>query len=116
VAQLLEDMKGLGDAIGRQVLRTRRSFTATVFSADGIQVIFKLRRPMYLINSTMFIEDALGNTIGEVRQKWHPIRSARVSMPSSSQFRLCTSAHDDCACDCQQTQHSVCSVGDYVQA
>jgi hypothetical protein len=80
VAQLLEDMKGLGDAIGRQVLRTRRSFTATVFSADGTQIIFKLRRPMYLINSTMFIEDALGNTIGEVRQKWHPIRSALGSL------------------------------------
>lgn len=36
VALIAEDMTGVGDAIGRQVLRTRRSFTATVFSSDGM--------------------------------------------------------------------------------
>lgn len=28
-------LQGLANALGRQLLRTRRSFTATVFSADG---------------------------------------------------------------------------------
>ncbi|KAL6745543.1 Scramblase-domain-containing protein [Haematococcus lacustris] len=74
VAQLMEDYQGIGNEIGRQVLRTRRSFTATVFSADGSQIIFKLRRPMYLISSSMFIEDAEGQVLGEVKQRWHPIR------------------------------------------
>lgn len=36
VALIAEDLSGIGDAVGRQLLRTRRSFTATVFSADGI--------------------------------------------------------------------------------
>lgn len=35
VALLAEDMGGLGKAVGRQLLRTRRAFTATVFSPDG---------------------------------------------------------------------------------
>ena len=32
----------------------------------GGQVIFRVRRPMYLINSTIYVEDGEGNTIGEV--------------------------------------------------
>ena len=36
VALLAEDLGGLGTTIGRQLLRTRRSFTATVFSPDGM--------------------------------------------------------------------------------
>ena len=35
VALLAEDQGSLGKAVGRQLLRTRRSFTATVFSSDG---------------------------------------------------------------------------------
>ena len=35
VAQMAEDSTGLRNEVGRQLLRTRRSFTATVFSADG---------------------------------------------------------------------------------
>jgi len=35
VALLAEDLGGLGKAVGRQLLRTRRSMTATVFSPDG---------------------------------------------------------------------------------
>ena len=35
VALLAEDLGGLGKAVGRQLLRTRRAFTATVFSPDG---------------------------------------------------------------------------------
>lgn len=35
VALLAEDLGGFGKQIGRQLLRTRRPFTATVFSPDG---------------------------------------------------------------------------------
>lgn len=38
----------------------------------GEQVIFRVRRPMYLINSTIIVEDGEGNAIGEVKQRWHP--------------------------------------------
>lgn len=38
VALLAEDEGSLGKALGRQLLRTRRNFTATVFSPDGARV------------------------------------------------------------------------------
>ena len=34
-------------------------------------VVLRLRRPAYLINSTIYIENGDGEVIGEVRQKWH---------------------------------------------
>jgi len=73
VALIAEDQTGIGNEIGRQVLRTHRSFTATVLSADGTQVICRVRRPAYLITSTMYIEDGEGNTVGEVHRRWSAI-------------------------------------------
>lgn len=35
VALMAEDTGGLGTAVGRQLMKRRRSFTATVFSPDG---------------------------------------------------------------------------------
>lgn len=74
VAHLLEEEGSLGRAIGRQLLRTRRPFFATIVSVEGTEVLFRLRRPAYLINSTMFVEDGEGNQIGEIQQRWHPWR------------------------------------------
>lgn len=74
VALLAEEEGSLGRFIGRQILRTRRAFTATVFSPSGEQVIFRLRRPAYLISSTIYIEDGENRRIGEVQQRWHPWR------------------------------------------
>ena len=71
VAHLLEEEGSLGRAVGRQLFKTRRSFTATVLNPAGDQVIFRLRRPMYLISSTMYIEDGSGERVGEVQQSWH---------------------------------------------
>lgn len=44
VAVMAEDYTGLGNEINRQLLRTRRSFTATVFSADGTQARARRQR------------------------------------------------------------------------
>lgn len=71
VALLAEELGSFGKEVGRQLLRTRRPFTATVFSPDGSQVIFRVRRPFYFINSSIYVEDGEGNTIGEVQQQWH---------------------------------------------
>lgn len=71
VAHLIEEEGSIGRAIGRQILRTRRPFTATVLSPAGDQVIFRLRRPAYLISSTIYIEDGAGERLGEVQQTWH---------------------------------------------
>jgi uncharacterized protein YxjI len=71
VAHLLEEEGSIGRTIGRQLLRTRRPFTATVLNPSGDQIIFRLRRPAYLISSTIYIEDGEGNRVGEVQQSWH---------------------------------------------
>ena len=70
VAQMAEEYEGIGNELGRQILRTRRSFTASVFSADGSQVLFRVKRPAYLITSTMFIESGDGEAVGEIHRRW----------------------------------------------
>ncbi|KAG2438624.1 hypothetical protein HXX76_005172 [Chlamydomonas incerta] len=86
VALVAEDGGGLGKEIGRQLLRTRRSFTATVFSADGSQVLFRLRRPAYLVSSTMFVEDGAGNVLGEIHQRWNLLKRNYDLYMGKSQF------------------------------
>lgn len=74
VALLAEETSGVGSAVARQVLRARRSFVASLLSPDGSQVLARVRRPLYLVNSTTTIEDGAGNVVGEVVQRWHPLR------------------------------------------
>jgi len=70
VAFLAEETPSIASAIGRQLLRRRRPMSATVLSPAG-DVIFRVRRPMYLVNSHMNIEDASGEVVGEIIQRWH---------------------------------------------
>ncbi|RMZ52650.1 hypothetical protein APUTEX25_000769 [Auxenochlorella protothecoides] len=86
VAQLMEEEGSIGRAIGRQLLRTRRPFTATVLSADGSEVLFRIRRPFYFISSTMYIEDGAGEKLGEVQQQWHLWRRNYALFVGSRQF------------------------------
>jgi len=70
-AFIAEETSGLGSMIGRQLLATRRNFVATVFDAHG-NVMLRVRRPFHIINSQMFLEDAAGERLGEIVQRWHP--------------------------------------------
>ncbi|GAX76018.1 hypothetical protein CEUSTIGMA_g3461.t1 [Chlamydomonas eustigma] len=90
VALIAEDYTGLGNEVGRQLLRTRRGFTATVFSADGAQVIFRVRRPAYLITSTMYIEDGKGEVLGEVHRRWSMIQRNYDLYMNKKQFASIT--------------------------
>ena len=74
VALLAEEHGGMGTMVTRQLLRSRRGFKATVLSPDGSEVLFKMRRPAYLVSSTMYIEDADDQRIGEVQQEWHLLK------------------------------------------
>ncbi|KIZ02989.1 Phospholipid scramblase family protein [Monoraphidium neglectum] len=74
VALMAEEETGLGNFLARQLLRTRRAFKTTVFSPDGSEVLFKVHRPAYLISSSMTVLDCDDRPIGEVRQRWHPIK------------------------------------------
>lgn len=86
VALLAEEHGGVGRTILRQVLRTRRGFTATIFSSDGSEILFKLRRPPYVVSSTMYIEDAYDNRIGEVQQEWRLLRRVYNLFIGQEQF------------------------------
>ena len=73
VVGYLAEEAGVGNMVARQVLRTHRAFTATVMDAAG-EVVFRVRRPMYLLTSSIRVEDPEGRTIGEVFQRWHPLQ------------------------------------------
>jgi len=60
----------MGSALMRQVLKKRRSFSATLFDTEG-KLVLKVSRPAYLISSTIRVEDASGVEVGEVFQRWH---------------------------------------------
>lgn len=55
--------------ISRQLLRLRRPFKADILDLAG-NVLLRVRRPFYFINSTITVEDGEGQRIGEVRKKW----------------------------------------------
>lgn len=60
-----------GGIVTRNVLRTRRPFRATVLDVNG-EPVFRLRRPMYLVSTQIFVEDCVtGETIGSVEMSWH---------------------------------------------
>ncbi|KAF3782601.1 Altered inheritance rate of mitochondria protein 25 [Nymphaea thermarum] len=55
--------------IFRQLLRTRRPFIAYITDAQGNE-LFQVRRPPWLINSTIYAE-INGKEIGVVHRRWH---------------------------------------------
>ena len=68
-----EEGEGFGKVVSRQLLRTRRPLQANVYDAAGV-LAYRIRRPFYLISSTIEIEDASGEVLGEVKQRWHLFR------------------------------------------
>mmetsp|Transcript_24570 Transcript_24570/g.80238 ORF Transcript_24570/g.80238 Transcript_24570/m.80238 type:complete len:310 (+) Transcript_24570:76-1005(+) len=71
VALMAEETNTMASAIGRQLLHTHRSFTATVLDPNSGGVIFRIRRPAFLVSSEMFIEDAEGKEVGNIVRRWH---------------------------------------------
>eukprot|EP00897_Mesotaenium_endlicherianum_P010193 jgi/Mesen1/9201/ME000591S08528 len=55
--------------IMRQLLRTRRHFTASIQDAAGTELC-TVRRPFFFISSTIFVELG-GQVVGEVHRRWH---------------------------------------------
>eukprot|EP00240_Pyramimonas_obovata_P003657 CAMPEP_0118944472 /NCGR_PEP_ID=MMETSP1169-20130426/40372_1 /TAXON_ID=36882 /ORGANISM="Pyramimonas obovata, Strain CCMP722" /LENGTH=353 /DNA_ID=CAMNT_0006889969 /DNA_START=20 /DNA_END=1077 /DNA_ORIENTATION=- len=85
IAYMAEDTASLGTAVARQLLKKRRSFVATLFDTSG-QVIMRVRRPMYLINSSIHVEDPQGAVVGEVFQRWHLLQRNYDLYLEQSQF------------------------------
>jgi uncharacterized protein YxjI len=71
IGYLAEEDGGIAKAVQRQILRTHRPFSATVFDKDG-SIVLKIQRAFSIINSRITIENSDGEVIGEVHQVWHP--------------------------------------------
>lgn len=75
----------IGKTITRNVLRTRRSFRATVLDKHG-DPVFVLRRPFYMISSAMYVERPDGSHIGEIQMRWHVYRRRYDMYVDKEQF------------------------------
>ena len=70
IGYMAEEGQGLGSVLTRQMLATHRPFKATVMDTAG-RVVFRVSRPFYFIESGMEVQDARGETIGQVKERWH---------------------------------------------
>ncbi|KAK9120452.1 hypothetical protein Syun_018069 [Stephania yunnanensis] len=74
------------NVIARQLLRTRRPFVAHI--TDGIRnELFKVRRPFWWINSSIFAEID-GKEIGVVHRRWHLWRRVYDLYLGKQQFAI----------------------------
>lgn len=60
----------MGSVVTRNILHTRRPFKATVFDKEG-NTLFTMRRPLFLVSSSVFVETPEGESLGEVHMNWH---------------------------------------------
>ena len=74
IGHVVEDDGGFGGVLSRQFLRRRRRFAFTATDTEG-NVLFRCVRPIkWLINSKILVENNAGDVVGEVRQRWHPVK------------------------------------------
>ncbi|GAQ78693.1 hypothetical protein KFL_000170390 [Klebsormidium nitens] len=69
----------------RQLLRSRRPFTASVLDAQGREII-KIKRPIFFLNSTITVETPSGEKIGEAHRRWHLWKRNYDSYVGNRQF------------------------------
>eukprot|EP00172_Hildenbrandia_rubra_P000072 Plantae.Rhodophyta-Hildenbrandia_rubra.ctg10332.p1 GENE.Plantae.Rhodophyta-Hildenbrandia_rubra.ctg10332~~Plantae.Rhodophyta-Hildenbrandia_rubra.ctg10332.p1 ORF type:complete len:528 (+),score=93.42 Plantae.Rhodophyta-Hildenbrandia_rubra.ctg10332:106-1584(+) len=82
----IAEKDSLGKSVGRNVFRTHRGFEALVLNREGIPV-FKIRRPMYLVSTSLFVETPDGGEVlGEVIMKWHVYRRRYELFVDKKQF------------------------------
>lgn len=67
------------------MLRSRRPFKATIFDKDG-NIIFTLRRPLFLMSTSIHIEYPDGSPLGEVQMNWHLYRRRYDLFVDKTQF------------------------------
>lgn len=77
--------ESIGRTITRNILRTRRPFKATVFDKDR-EVLFIIRRPLFLISSSVLVETPNGELLGEVHMDWHMWRRRYSLFVDKEQF------------------------------
>lgn len=90
VVGFIAEEDGLGKSVVRQVMKTHRKFTATVFDSAGSPV-FELRRPAFLVSSNMYVHEPGpgGALLGHVEMAWHLWRRRYRLYTGGAQFAEC---------------------------
>lgn len=90
VVGFIAETDSIGKSIVRNVMRTHRSFKATVFDAHG-DPIFEIRRPAYLISTNMYVHEPGddGAEIGQIEMAWHPWKRRYALFTGGTQFAEC---------------------------
>ena len=70
VGYMAEENTSKSGAVLRQVSRTHRPFTATIFDPAG-NILIKVERPFYFVSTSLYVRDAYKKDIGEVHMNWH---------------------------------------------
>lgn len=83
----LAEESSIGRTITRNFLRTHRPFKATVFDKHN-NIVFVMRRPMYLISTQIFVETPEGDVLGEVHMDWHLWRRRYKLFVEKEQFSV----------------------------
>lgn len=90
VVGFIAETDSIGKSIVRNIMRTHRSFKATVFDAHG-DPIFEIRRPAYLISTNMFVYEPGddGAEIGQIEMAWHLWKRRYALFTNGNQFAEC---------------------------
>jgi hypothetical protein len=72
IVGFIAEEDSIGKSITRNILRTHRSFKATVLDKNG-EPVFVIRRPFYVFATSLFIDEPGedGGTLGFVKMSWH---------------------------------------------
>ena len=85
VVGYVAEEEGVVSAVKRQLLRTHRPVRLTVLSPAGHRLLV-IQRPWYWIQSHFNIFDGVETLLGEVHEKWHPLRRRYELFSGRQQF------------------------------
>ncbi|EKX52970.1 hypothetical protein GUITHDRAFT_161126 [Guillardia theta CCMP2712] len=83
----MAEESSLGKTVVRQLARTHRPFTATIMDPHG-NILIRINRPFYWVSSSLRVQDAQFNEIGEVHMNWHLWRRKYNLYSNQAQFAM----------------------------
>lgn len=87
VVGYIAEEDSIGKSVVRNVLRTHRSFKATILDKNG-ETAFVIRRPFYVVSTNLFVDEPgpNGKNLGQVEMSWHLWRRRYSLFADNHQF------------------------------
>lgn len=87
VVGYIAEEDSIGKSVARNVLRTHRSFKATILDKNG-EAVFVIRRPFYVVSTNLFVDEPGENAknLGQVEMSWHLWRRRYSLYADGEQF------------------------------